>query len=230
MQRQREKAITEPIRDYNNIDNKTPYYVNYNKPPTSNPILPQSTKSTDLRKSLLGFSNTFFNNVGSKHYGSTNSTGSNGAKETTPLLQQEKPRKRELSINPNDLSSEAGLYRKLPKEEVKNKDDYYNVSSTPQHAYVLNPIHQGRPPRNSLVKTPMGIYTKGPPRLNDISAKMPTTNDHVNISTLLCQQHIPLNTSVLKENFMNYESSKFSTKSTSCIKAYCANTHQGIVR
>jgi hypothetical protein len=223
MQRQREKSITEPVRDYNNNESKNPYYVNYNKPPSSQNILPQSTKSTDLRKSLLGFSNTFFNNVCNKNY--------NG-KETTPLLHDKSIRTRESSINPAELSTDhkENFNRKLSKEEAKNKDDYYFLNSnhlkTPNNNINFNCFHIDKTTkRNSLIKTPIGTYVN---RFTENDKNKP--NEHVNISSLLNQQHIPLDTNVLKENFAGYENSKFSTKSTSCIKAYCANTHQGIVR
>lgn len=41
---------------------------------------------------------------------------------------------------------------------------------------------------------------------------------------------IPLSINHLKANFPNYENSKYSVKSMQYIKAYAANTNQGIIR
>lgn len=41
---------------------------------------------------------------------------------------------------------------------------------------------------------------------------------------------IPLSINNLKTNFPNYENSKYSIKSMQYIKAYAANTNQGIIR
>ena len=41
---------------------------------------------------------------------------------------------------------------------------------------------------------------------------------------------IPISIDNLKANFLNYEKSKFSLKSMQYIKAYAANTNQGIIR
>jgi hypothetical protein len=53
----------------------------------------------------------------------------------------------------------------------------------------------------------------------------------INVLSLLgCQNNIPLTTKNLHANIANYDSSKYSVKSMSVIKAYAANTHQGIIR
>ena len=41
---------------------------------------------------------------------------------------------------------------------------------------------------------------------------------------------IPLSINSLKSNYPNYENSKYSVKSMQYIKAYAANTNQGIIR
>lgn len=58
------------------------------------------------------------------------------------------------------------------------------------------------------------------------------TQETMSVSTYLNagSNLIPLNINNLKTNFPNYENSKYSVKSMQYIKAYAANTNQGIVR
>jgi hypothetical protein len=72
--------------------------------------------------------------------------------------------------------------------------------------------------------------------INSINEPLTTKNSHnkknemVNVMSLLSGQHIPLSLNSLKQNFNYYDETKCSSKSNSYIKAYSANTHQGIVR
>jgi hypothetical protein len=53
----------------------------------------------------------------------------------------------------------------------------------------------------------------------------------INVMSLLgSQNNIPITIKNLQANIPNYDNSKFSVKSMSVIKAYAANTHQGIIR
>jgi hypothetical protein len=53
----------------------------------------------------------------------------------------------------------------------------------------------------------------------------------VNVMSLLGNaNNIPISVKNLNASIPNYDSSKYSVKSMSVIKAYAANTHQGIIR
>ena len=53
----------------------------------------------------------------------------------------------------------------------------------------------------------------------------------INVMSLLgSQNNTPLSIKNLNLPIPNFENSKFSVKSMTTIKAYAANTHQGIVR
>lgn len=55
--------------------------------------------------------------------------------------------------------------------------------------------------------------------------------DSINIMNLIANEnYVPLSVKNLNLNFPNYNPSKYSTKSMSNVKAYAANTYQGIVR
>lgn len=58
----------------------------------------------------------------------------------------------------------------------------------------------------------------------------PKKQDTINVSSLINNQNIPLSLSNLSVYFPFYETAKCSTKSQGSIKAYSANTYQGIVR
>ena len=58
------------------------------------------------------------------------------------------------------------------------------------------------------------------------------TSETMSVSTFLNggSNLIPLSINHLKTTFPNYENSKYSVKSMQYIKAYAANTNQGIIR
>jgi hypothetical protein len=250
------KPLTfEPLSDYSNIESKTPYYLNPNKPPSSQSILPQSTKVTNLRTSFIGFTNSFFNNNIKKTF---------NKESTMPPIRPESVNKapikqsRDNSFRSTDISSSDSkdrlIYNKRSaKEEIKANNDYFSYNN-----YINPSFQQSKPFRNALVKSPidsLGSNMSGGANnnqkittpnfrpviqhrgYNDKYNESEKTNhhhqqppEHINITTLLSQQHLPLDISVLREHFTNYESSKFSTRANSSVKAYCANTHQGIIR
>ena len=77
------------------------------------------------------------------------------------------------------------------------------------------------PDRLSITNTGNLIHEKG----NENNFEM------INVMNLLGPQgSVPLNIKSIDANIANYETSKFSAKSMTYIKAYAANTHQGIIR
>jgi len=53
----------------------------------------------------------------------------------------------------------------------------------------------------------------------------------INVADLLgAQNNLPISISNLNANFPNYEGPKCSVKSLTTVKAYSANTNQGIIR
>lgn len=93
---------------------------------------------------------------------------------------------------------------------------------------------------NSNINTKLSPYSTRnnsitPSTLVNLAKKENETDSNgvevINVMSLLgTQNSVPITLKNLNANIPNYETSKYSLKSMSVIKAYAANTHQGIIR
>ena len=74
---------------------------------------------------------------------------------------------------------------------------------------------------NININSPVNINTSNPPQ------KGP---EIISINSIFNNQNIPISISNLNEQFQNYDKAKYSNKSIGYIRAYSANTYQGIIR
>jgi hypothetical protein len=191
----------DPITDYY-TGSKTPNINNYNRPNVSVTLMPNTTKTTSFKTSLI--SNVFMNRAKRSY-----------CKETMPILIESKMnrisvRAKDLSTNSNDLSPENRAFRGGSKED---RDDYF------KH-YTLVPIR---------ISPKKGEYNERRFSFTRLTTEN-KINEPINLSDLLSQHHKPLDINVLKDKQSGFENNKVSTKPSYCIKAYCANTNQGIYR
>jgi hypothetical protein len=92
----------------------------------------------------------------------------------------------------------------------------------PSHTYTNKSINSNN------------YYSNGPSNsqidLNSVNSNN-TNAEVINVMSLLgSQNNVPISLKNLNASIPNYEISKFSVKSMPVIKAYAANTHQGIIR
>jgi hypothetical protein len=173
----------------------------YSKPTASKSKFSQvPTNITD--SSSPGSSNTFFNNRKQCNKNTTLHRNSYAAMENRNFI---------------DFSTEDET-----KRDVDN--DYFKDN-----------LLQTKSRRQSPIKVAHKSHTDiSPNKYNTIPITknlLTSANEPITLTSLLSQNRLPLNTNVLRESFTGYDNSKSSTKSSSsCIKAYCANTYQGIFR
>jgi hypothetical protein len=245
MQGNKYRLLTmESSTEFNHQPTKLPYFPTPHKQSSSHSLHPQTTKVASLKNNLGGFPNTSFSNRKSLTKEIMPSIHQNENVISKNLLRNSK----DNSLRTNDTSSDSRdlmYYGRSDKEEVKTKDEYFTYNNNYMGSTSMSTKHN-KPYRSVLTKASVDNNNNTNNKYNSVDT--PSTNykpvpvkafenesktnsvEHINISTLLSKQHIPLNINVLQEKFTNYENSKYSSISTSGVKAYCANTHQGIVR
>ena len=77
-----------------------------------------------------------------------------------------------------------------------------------------------------MINTPLELSNHVSPKdpINQIEPEV------ISINSLFNNQHIPLVLHNLNESFQGFEKAKYSNKSVGNIRAYAANTYQGIIR
>lgn len=135
------------------------------------------------------------------------------------------------NVDDNSISTTNNTV--LPHFNNNNLSPKYRKSSqTPQNNKF--PKYFGNNTNSNTTKTePMSTKNSFAPHLQvdfNMTTKTPKANEFLNIMSLLNNQNIPISIENLSLSFPQYEPSKHSQKSLTTIKAYSANTYQGIIR
>jgi hypothetical protein len=113
------------------------------------------------------------------------------------------------------------------KNILQSSSNKKNLSKTNKTNLLLN--HYETSSARSIVNINFSSNKSKSNILNKSGLSVPIENP-IEISKLLSTNHIPLSLDNIYFDFPQFESSRCSMKSTSSIRAYAANTHQGIVR
>lgn len=152
------------------------------------------------------------------------------------------------SLNP-PLSASSGVKKTDRVEKDSYKTEPYkkvNYNSRPERKLernfnkVVNSIEGGKEEEENIKNIESKVeheeYSKSKvestSEISPSNKAISNTNlDSISISALLSQNNnIPITLNNLKQNIEGYEPSKHSLKSQQAIRAYSANTHQGIIR
>lgn len=121
------------------------------------------------------------------------------------------------SISPKDTTSTINI----TNENINNAKE--NLPQSNNH-YSLNCKTQA----NLISKKPSLIISKTE-RVN-CGISNNNKNNVISVSSLISNKNIQISLSNLNLNFNGYEATKYSNKPSNIIRAYAANTYQGIIR
>lgn len=133
--------------------------------------------------------------------------------------------------SPTGVNNSIGGGSTLPSfhgSRIPSSSGNLKMAATPKYSTGISKPNILSPINNNIHNEPLSTRNTYYNSFNKNNCKSDANT--VNVMSLLSSQHIPLNINILKQNFIGYETSKYSTKSIANIKAYAANTHQGTVR
>lgn len=121
---------------------------------------------------------------------------------------------------------------KITNSKKINNGNYLSWSSNPSSSNINDiPSSQLTTQTNSISNSPKIGESNNESKLREPAKVEPNPmQESISVSSLINNQNIPLALSNLSVFFPFYETTKCSTKALGVIKAYAANTYQGIIR
>lgn len=204
-------------------------------------LSPKKTQTpSEVNKKVIKHSEDLNNinyNNGINNYMSTNarSLSKNNRLNTNNFSSNLNKLRAEIDLtNNSDNSLSTNKYLLSPQFPNSTKSQY-SISTnnklivSPNN--VLNKYNSNSTRNNGKISTPTNSIYNISSSNNNTNNSNTNNSENVNIMSLLASQNLaPIVTKNLTTYVPQYDQTKSSSKSMSLIKAYAANTHQGIVR